>query len=159
MSMEFRQAVSKDMACIVSMLADDVLGAQREDASLPLDQGYLDAFAAIHNDPNNELIVVEEAGKVFGMMQLTFIPYLSYKGSWRCLIESVRIHADRRGAGLGELMINWAVDRAKQRDCHLVQLTSDKQRPDALRFYEKLGFVATHEGFKLIALSSFKSGL
>lgn len=149
MSTEFRQATAEDMACIVSMLADDVLGALREDASLPLDQGYVDAFAAISRDVNNELIVVEETGEVIGMMQLTFIPYLTYKGSWRCMIESVRIHANHRGAGMGELMINWAVDRAKQRECHLVQLTSDKQRPDALRFYEKLGFVASHEGFKL----------
>ena len=149
MSSAFRQATAADMTCIVSMLADDALGALREDASQPLDQGYVDAFTAIDSDANNELVVVEEAGEVIGMMQLTFIPYLTYKGSWRCMIESVRIHADHRGAGMGELMINWAVDRAKQRDCHLVQLTSDKQRPGALRFYEKLGFVSTHEGFKL----------
>lgn len=149
MEIIFRQAESADMACIVSLLADDVLGAQREDANLPLDSGYVEAFASIQRDANNELVVAEVAAQVIGMMQLTFIPYLTYKGSWRCMIESVRIHADSRGIGLGETMIRWAIERAKQRDCHLVQLTSDKQRPDALRFYDKLGFVATHEGFKL----------
>jgi GNAT superfamily N-acetyltransferase len=83
------------------------------------------------------------------MLQLTFIPYLTYIGSWRCLIEGVRIHSEFRGQGLGEQIFRWVIDRAKEKKCQLIQLTSDKQRPDALRFYEKIGFVATHEGFKL----------
>ncbi|GMQ46239.1 hypothetical protein VB10N_12380 [Vibrio sp. 10N] len=106
-------------------------------------------MAAIEQDPNNELWVVESESQVVGMLQLTFIPYLTHIGSWRCLIEGVRIAKKIRGQGLGEKMFVHAIGRARERGCNLVQLTSDKQRPDALRFYEKLGFVASHEGFKL----------
>ena len=93
--------------------------------------------------------MVEGDGQLVGMLQLTFIPYLTHTGSRRCLIEGVRIHRDHRGRGLGGEFIRWAIRRARERGCSLVQLTSDKQRPDALRFYESLGFVASHEGFKL----------
>ena len=145
----FREAADRDLAAIVTMLADDALGATRERPGEPLDAAYLDAFAAIERDPNNELVVVETDGGLAGVMQLTFIPYLSHTGAWRCLIEGVRIARSHRGQGLGGRMIRWAIERARQRDCRLVQLTSDKQRPDALRFYGALGFVASHEGFKL----------
>lgn len=131
------------------MLSDDELGALREDGSRPLNQKYLQAFAEIESDANNELTVVESDGEVVGMLQLTFIPYLTYIGSWRCLIEGVRIHSDHRGQGLGAKFLQWAIERARERDCRIVQLTSDKKRPSALRFYESLGFKATHEGFKL----------
>ncbi|WP_414718887.1 GNAT family N-acetyltransferase [Undibacterium sp.] len=147
--MEFRKAKRSDLGSLVTLLADDKLGALREDTSLPLNAAYLSAFNAIDSDPNNELIVVEEAGKLLGMMQLTFIPYLTHQGSWRCLIEGVRIHSSYRAQGLGRQFFQWAIQRARGRHCKLVQLTSDKQRPDALRFYESLGFQATHEGFKL----------
>jgi len=93
--------------------------------------------------------VIETEGKIAGMMQLTFIPYLTHTGTLRCLIEGVRIHAEFRGQGLGTKMIRWAISRAEQKGCALVQLTTDKQRPDTIRFYEDLGFEATHEGFKL----------
>jgi GNAT superfamily N-acetyltransferase len=131
------------------MLADDKLGAQREDTSQPLNKAYLDAFQSVNSDPNNELVVVESDNQIVGMLQLTFIPYLTHIGSWRCLIEGVRIHRDYRGQGLGTQLFEWAINRAKDKGCNLVQLTSDKQRPDALRFYEHLGFKATHEGLKL----------
>ena len=131
------------------MLADDPLGAQREDNRSPLNPAYIEAFEHINKDPNNELVVVEREGQTIGMLQLTFIPYLTHTGSWRCLIEGVRIHKDARGEGLGTQFFQWAIERAKTRGCSLVQLTSDKQRPDAIRFYEQLGFVASHEGFKL----------
>ncbi len=131
------------------MLADDVLGAKRENISKPLNQSYIDAFQSIEKDPNNELTVVECNGKLVGMLQLTFIPYLTHIGSWRCLIEGVRIAKNFRGHGLGPELIRWAVKRATEKNCNIVQLTSDKQRPDALRFYESLGFQATHEGLKL----------
>ncbi|MDJ0778719.1 MAG: GNAT family N-acetyltransferase [Gammaproteobacteria bacterium] len=131
------------------MLADDALGATRERPGEPLAPAYVDAFSAIQDDPNNELVVVDVEGKLAGVMQLTFIPYLSHTGTWRCLIEGVRIARAHRGQGLGGDMIRWAIERARQRGCGLVQLTSDKQRPDALRFYGELGFVASHEGFKL----------
>jgi GNAT superfamily N-acetyltransferase len=149
MQLHFRQATAFDLARLVSMLSDDELGALREDGSHTLNQRYLDAFREIERDPNNELIVVEGDGEVIGMLQLTFIPYLTYIGSWRCLIEGVRIHSDYRGQGLGRQFFNWAIARAKARKCRIVQLTSDKARSSALRFYESLGFEATHEGFKL----------
>lgn len=146
----FRHANESDLENLVNLLADDDLGATREDPSLPLKQHYIDVFHAIERDPNNELIVVEDRGDIVGMLQLTFIPYLSHRGSWRCLIESVRIARHRRGAGLGTEAFTWAIEQARIRGCRLVQLTSDKQRPGALRFYESLGFRATHEGFKLM---------
>jgi len=149
MQLVFRKALLTDIPGLVSMLSDDKLGALREDDSRPLNQKYLQAFAEIESDANNELTVVESDGEVVGMLQLTFIPYLTYIGSWRCLIEGVRIHSDHRGQGLGAKFLQWAIERARERDCRIVQLTSDKKRPSALRFYESLGFKATHEGFKL----------
>jgi GNAT superfamily N-acetyltransferase len=149
MTIHYRQAQLSDLAELIHLLADDPLGAKREDISSPINAKYLQAMAAIEQDPNNELWVVESESKVVGMLQLTFIPYLTHIGSWRCLIEGVRIVKQVRGQGLGEKMFVYAIERARERGCNLVQLTSDKQRPDALRFYEKLGFVASHEGFKL----------
>ena len=122
---------------------------QREDATSPVNKKYIEAFGRISRDPNNELIVADLDGKPVGMLQLTYIPYLTHVGSWRCLIEGVRIHANYRGQGLGEKMFAYAIEKARVKGCKLVQLTSDKQRPDAIRFYKKLGFVPTHEGFKL----------
>lgn len=149
MKPNFRQATEKDLPGLVALLADDLLGAQREDSARPLNQRYLDAFAHIRRDPNNELIAVEYNGELAGMLQLTFIPYLTHMGAWRCLIEGVRISANYRGQGFGSRMLTWAIEHARERGCRLVQLTADKQRADALRFYQSLGFKATHEGFKL----------
>ena len=148
-NLNFREANESDVPALVDLLADDVLGAKREDVSIPLNPNYLDAFHSIEADSNNELTVVEADGELVGMLQLTFIPYLTHTGSWRCLIEGVRIANTYRGKGLGTEFINWAIIRAKERRCSIVQLTSDKQRPNAIRFYESLGFKATHEGFKL----------
>lgn len=149
MQLEFRQARASDIPNLVALLADDALGATREDTSKPLNPRYRNAFDAIDEDSNNELTLVECDGELAGMLQLTFIPYLTHTGSWRCLIEGVRIARAFRGRGLGARFVEWAIQRARERDCSIVQLTSDKQRPDALRFYESLGFVASHEGFKL----------
>lgn len=149
MDLEFREAQAGDLDTLVALLSDDVLGAQREDITRPLNQAYADAFAAIDKDPNNLLLTVNWQSNIIGMLQITFIPYLTHIGSWRCLIEGVRIHESFRGKGVGERMFEHAIELARQKGCKLVQLTSDKQRPDAIRFYEKLGFVASHEGFKL----------
>ena len=149
MELNFRNAVLSDLPAIVGMLADDELGAQREDSSTPLNPSYITAFNEIESDPNNELVIVENETALVGILQLTFIPYLSFIGSWRCLVESVRVQNQFRGKGLGTEIFRWAISRAKQRNCRLIQLTSDKQRPEAIRFYEKLGFKASHEGFKL----------
>lgn len=149
MALEFRQAARGDIEDLVDMLADDEPGSRREINSRPLNQKYLDAFAAIDSDPNNELIVAEHGARLIGMMQLTFIPYLSRLGAWRCLIESVRVHKVYRGRGFGRAMFLRAILRAREKNCELVQLTSDKQRSGASSFYQSLGFEATHEGFKL----------
>ncbi|CCN45874.1 putative Acyl-CoA N-acyltransferase [Vibrio nigripulchritudo MADA3029] len=150
MELNYRSAKSEDLESLVALLSNDPLGSQREDASIPLNSAYLEAFEAIMRDPNNELLVVEFEHALVGMLQVTFIPYLTHIGSWRCLIEGVRIHSDYRRQGLGEQMFAHAIELAKSKGCTIVQLTSDKQRPDAIRFYEKLGFKATHEGFKLV---------
>jgi ribosomal protein S18 acetylase RimI-like enzyme len=145
----FRTARREDLPALVRLLADDVLGASRERPSDPLPEAYGKAFDAIERDPNNELIVAEMNGKVVGMLQLTFIPGISRQGAWRALIEAVRVDSSLRSAGLGRRLIDRAIDRARERGCAMAQLTSDKQRADAIRFYQSLGFVASHEGLKL----------
>ncbi|MEU3028943.1 GNAT family N-acetyltransferase [Streptomyces incarnatus] len=145
--LDIRAAAEDDLPAIVAMLADDPLGAQRES---PGDlTPYRAALKRLEADPNQHLVVAVRDGRVIGTLQLTIIPGLSHRGSTRALIEAVRIHADERGSGLGTELIQWAVDTARRLDCVLVQLTSDKKRPDAHRFYERLGFTASHEGFKL----------
>ncbi|MER6564787.1 GNAT family N-acetyltransferase [Streptomyces sp. NPDC001093] len=145
--LEIRRATADDLPAIVAMLADDPLGAQREspDNMTP----YQVALGHLEADPNQHLVVAVRDGRVVGTLQLTIIPGLSHKGATRALIEAVRIHADERGSGLGSLLIEWAIDTARRLECRMVQLTSDKTRTDAHRFYERLGFSATHEGFKL----------
>lgn len=149
-NLSFRIARKSDVFNLVELLADDKLGAKRELVSTPLHSSYMDAFNSIDTDTNNELTVVEQGGQLVGMLQLTFIPYMTHMGSWRCQIEGVRIAQAYRGKGFGTKFIDWAIARASTRKCSIVQLTSDKQRPQALRFYESLGFKPTHEGFKLI---------
>jgi ribosomal protein S18 acetylase RimI-like enzyme len=147
---EFRKAHREDLPAIIAMLADDALGLSREVVSDPVDRKYLEAFAAIEADANQLLVVaLDGENNVIGCLQVSFIPGLSRLGLWRGQIESVRIASRVRGSGLGGEMIRFAIDRCRERGCGLVQLTSDKRREDALRFYEKLGFEATHEGFKL----------
>ncbi|MFE1024762.1 GNAT family N-acetyltransferase [Streptomyces sp. NPDC058818] len=145
--LEIRSAAEDDIPAVVAMLADDPLGAQRES---PHDLGpYLAAFERLSADPNQHLVVAVRDDRVVGTLQLTMIPGLSRRGATRSIIEGVRIHADERGSGLGTQLIEWAVDESRRQGCHLVQLTSDKTRTDAHRFYERLGFAASHTGFKL----------
>ncbi|KGR79047.1 GNAT family N-acetyltransferase [Ureibacillus manganicus] len=148
--LRFRLATEKDLEQIVSLLADDLLGSQRERYEIPLPTSYIKAFEAITADPNNELVVADNGNEeVIGVLQITFTPYLTHQGGWRATIEGVRTSNSVRGKGVGSELIKFAIQRAKERGCHLVQLTTDKQRQDALRFYERLGFQATHEGMKL----------
>ena len=146
--MQIREATRDDVPAIVALMAADLLGARREQVSDPLPQGYFDGFEAIAGDPNNHLIVGEEDGCVVATLQLTFIPGLTYQGGWRAQVEAVRVSAARRGNGLGRTLMQWAIDEADRRGCHLVQLTTNKQRVEAHRFYTSLGFEATHEGMK-----------
>jgi len=145
----FRRAVRGDLPDIVRMLADDVLGAQREELGSPLPESYCAAFEAIDRDPNNELIVGELDGRVVAVLQLSCLPNISRRGSWRALIEGVRVDSSLRSGGVGRKLVEWAIERAGEKGCRLVQLTSDKRRRDAIRFYKSLGFVASHEGMKL----------
>ena len=145
----FRHAQREDVALIVAMLADDKLGKARENYVQPLPNCYYDAFDLIDQDPQQELTVLEYQGEVIGTFQLSFIPYLTYQGGIRAQIEAVRIRNDQRGKGVGTILFRWAIQKAQHRGAHVVQLTTDKKRLDAIRFYENLGFVASHEGMKL----------
>ncbi|HAS45174.1 MAG TPA: GNAT family N-acetyltransferase [Microscillaceae bacterium] len=145
----FRPAQRADVTLIVAMLADDALGQTRENYTQPLPSSYYKAFDLIDQDPQHELMVLEYRQEVIGTLQLSFLPYLTYQGGTRAQIEAVRIRQDQRGKGLGEVMFRWAIQRAQERGAHVLQLTTDKKRPEALRFYESLGFVASHEGMKL----------
>ncbi|EFL33368.1 transcriptional regulator [Streptomyces viridochromogenes DSM 40736] len=145
--LEIRPALADDVLAIVAMLADDPLGAQRES---PDDLSpYVAALERLSADPNQRLVVAVRDGRVVGTLQLTIIPGLSRRGATRSIIEAVRIHADERGSGLGTQLIEWAIDESRGLGCQLVQLTSDASRTDAHRFYERLGFTASHVGFKL----------
>lgn len=145
--LEIRRTTAADVPAVVAMLADDPLGAEREspDDLTP----YLAALERLDADPNQHVVVAVRDGRVVGTLQLTIVPGLSRRGATRSIIEGVRIHADERGSGLGTQLIEWAVDESRRQGCHLVQLTSDKSRTDAHRFYERLGFSASHTGFKL----------
>lgn len=145
----FRAATEDDLLAIVRLYADDVLRADSEVTEAPLDSRYVRASGEIARDRNQLLAVAEDGDELVGTLQLTFIPGLMFRGAWRAQIESVRVASSRRGQGLGTAMIGWAVERCRDRGCRTVQLMSTTSRTDAHRFYERLGFAATHNGFKL----------
>ena len=146
-TLNFRKATIEDLDLIVALLANDPLGAGRE---LKADrQVYLSAFEKIDNDPNQELIVAESEAGIMGTFQLSYLQYLTYSGGMRAQVEAVRVHPDHRGKGIGKQLFEWAIQRAKAKGAHLLQLTTDKKRPEAFSFYEGLGFVSSHEGMKL----------
>ncbi len=145
-----RQATKEDVPVIIQMLADDKLGKLREDFQNPIPKKYLNAFENINNDPNQELMVIEnDSGGVIGTLQLSFIQYLTYQGGVRAQIEAVRVHQDYRGQGIGKKLFKWAIAQAKKKGAHVIQLTTDKKRHEALEFYQFLGFKNSHEGMKL----------
>lgn len=145
----FRLATESDLLPIIQMLADDTLGVTREKVGDIVSEIYVKAFEKINADPNQELTVVEMNGEIVATLQLTFIQYLTHQGGLRAQIEAVRTNSGYRGQGIGKQVLDYAINRAKEKGCRMVQLTSDKQRPDAIRFYESLGFKATHEGMKM----------
>lgn len=148
--MKFRKATINDISKIVEMIADDELGETRENFRTPLPNEYYQAFENIDKEKNQELIVVEnDNSQIIGTLQLSFIQYLTYRGGIRAQIEAVRIRKDQRGMGIGKKMFEWAINRAQERKAHLLQLTTDKKRPKAIRFYEDLGFKSSHEGMKM----------
>ena len=145
----FRPARLADLPAIVALLADDVRGGRREDATLPLAASYVAAFHSIDASDSSQLVVGEIAGEIVACLQLTFTPGLSYRGGWRATIEGVRVHKGRRSGGIGAALIGHALGLAKARGCLVVQLATNKARADAQRFYKRLGFADSHEGFKL----------
>jgi GNAT superfamily N-acetyltransferase len=148
--MHFRIAKKTDLAEMIQMLADDPLGSQREEFSDPIKPCYLDAFNHIDADLNNEIIVAtNHDNQLLGFLQITYIPNLTLQGSWRAQLEGVRARESQRSAGIGKALVEHAIQRAKMRGCHLVQLTSNRTRQSALRFYQSLGFQPSHVGFKL----------
>ncbi len=145
-----RRAAAEDLPAIVGLLAADQLGATRDGVTTDEDmQPYLRAFDAIDADPAHLLLVAADDAQVLATMQLSFLPGLARRGALRAQIEAVRVRDDQRSHGLGAALFEWAIQEARRRQCALVQLTTDKSRADAHRFYERLGFVASHEGLKL----------
>jgi len=142
-----RRADRADLPRLLELLADDILGKNREAAGND-DPLYAAAFEVIDGDPNQQLLVGELDGRVIAMLHLTFIPGLSRRGAWRANIESVRVDSALRSRGIGAWLVERAIDLARARGCRLVQLTSDKRRAEAHLFYGRLGFTASHEGFK-----------
>jgi len=147
--LRIRTANADDLGDIVRMLADDFLGGSREKVEETASENYIRAFREIESDPNNELMVAELDGGIVGTFQLTYTPSLSFQGGKRCTIESVRVDTRLRGHGIGQAMMLWAIERAKEKGCVSMQLTTHSERTNAHRFYEKLGFEATHLGMKL----------
>jgi GNAT superfamily N-acetyltransferase len=146
---EFRTARREDLPQIVRLLVEDPLGAQRDRYEEPLPQAYLDAFERMSRQPGNRILLAVDDGEVAGCLQLTLIAGLSRQGLTRAQIEGVRVAKDRRGSGIGEGLMRQAIEIARAEGCGLVQLTTDQRRADAHRFYERLGFVASHLGMKL----------
>jgi ribosomal protein S18 acetylase RimI-like enzyme len=149
MELHFRKAGEDDLPAIVALLAADGLGRNRERPGSPLDPAYLDAFRAMERQPGNIYLLALEGEEVVGCLQLTIIEGLSRRGARRAQIEGVRVHPERRGGGIGEALFKEAIARARKAGCGLVQLTTDKARGEARRFYERLGFEASHTGMKL----------
>ena len=152
-SVTLRDARRSEVPVIVAMLADDMLGGSREVTSEPLPESYYKAFDALARDPNNRLLIAELEGEIVGTLQITFIHGLSRQGAKRALLEAVRVAAPCRGKGIGEEIVRAAVEIARAAGCAMVQLTTEKSRKDAHRFYERLGFTASHEGMKLILVT------
>ncbi len=147
--MEIREATMDDLPRIVKLMAEDTLGRSREDFSVPLKACYVEAFKNICEDKNSILLVACENGEVVGSLQVTFTQYLSHEGSRRATIENVHVFEKCRNRGVGTQLMCHAISLAKDEKCSIVQLTSNKSRKDAHRFYERIGFRATHEGMKL----------
>lgn len=148
MTLTFRRAVEADLPFIVRLVAEDAVRDTGDKPDEPFHPSYVTALREIDDDPNQLLIVAELDGAAVGTLQLTFIPGIAALGTKRCLIEAVHIAPAHRNKGLGTEMIRWAIEQSRHRGCRMVQLTSNKKRLDAHRFYERLGFLKSHEGFK-----------
>jgi ribosomal protein S18 acetylase RimI-like enzyme len=148
-SITIRRAVREDVSFIVAMLADDKLGSARERLEDPPRPSYFKAFEALDRDPNIQLVVAEEGGRVVGCLQLCVLPGLSSQGASRGLIEDVRVASDHRSRGIGEQLVGWAVEQSRAKGCKVVELLTHHSRVDAQRFYERLGFQKSHVGMTI----------
>ncbi|MBT8405521.1 MAG: GNAT family N-acetyltransferase [Gemmatimonadetes bacterium] len=153
-ALTIREAVERDVPDLVTLLADDPLGSQREAPGPEQMSAYQSAFQAIVERADHTLLVADRGGRPVAVLQLSFLPHLTYTGGWRAQIEGVRVCAELRATGLGRRLLEEAIDRARDRGCHLVQLTTDARRPAARAFYERLGFQATHHGMKMHLVGS-----
>jgi GNAT superfamily N-acetyltransferase len=147
--LEVRQALPSELSAVVKLLADDPLGALRERPGKPLERQYVEAFADMRSQTGNELLVALLGEELVGCLQLILIPGISRLGAKRGQIEGVRVSRHHRGTGIGKALICYAIEYARTNGCSLIQLTTDRARPEALRFYEELGFVPSHIGLKL----------
>jgi GNAT superfamily N-acetyltransferase len=144
-----RKALRSDVRAIVKLFSEDILGSKRENYTAGISQKYYDAFETISLDNTQVLVVAEIDGKVIGTLQISYVTNMSFEGSVRAMIEGVHVNQELRSQGIGKYLMEWAILQAKNQGCRFVQLTSNKQRQDAHRFYERLGFAKSHEGFKL----------
>lgn len=147
--LKFRIATDEDLATIIELFADDPFGSKREKPGEPLPESYRAAFKVISEDPNNEMIVAEIGEEIVAVLQIVFFPQLTFQGHWRALVESVRVKKSCRRSGIGKKLFEWVITRAKERDCLMIQLTTEQQRTEAFQFYQSLGFVNSHKGMKL----------
>ncbi len=146
---EFKKAEENHLEEIIDLLADDEIGSKRENNSRPIIPSYIKSFNSITRDKQVDLIVGISSDGVIAVAQQNYLTYLTYQGGKRALIEGVRVSQNYRGQGIGKLLFEHLIGLAKLKGCHLIQLTTDKKRPNAYKFYEGLGFIASHEGFKL----------
>lgn len=146
---KIRSAVRADLPAIVKLLAEDPLGKRRENFRIPLPESYVHAFESIKESPEHQILVALLHESIAGVMQLSMIPNLTYQGRWRAQIEGLRVKERYRDQGIGKMLVQHAINQAKLKHCVMVQLTTDKQRPEANRFYRNLGFKLSHEGLKL----------
>jgi len=145
--LSIRPARKSDLAALIALYGDDDLGVTRE--ATETDEAYQSAFDAIEADPNHMLVVGERDGKIVATLLLSFLPGLSRHGAWRAQIEAMRVLGASRGQGIGQELLDWSIEKARQHGCTLVQLTSDRRRANAHRFYERAGFEPTHFGYKM----------
>ncbi len=148
-TLTYRAATEADLPFIDGLIEEDEIAATRDPASPDMAAEQLEALRAVSADPFHTLYIVEREGVPVGSFQLSFVPGVSRRGAWRGQIESVRVSAAARGLGIGEEMMRWAIERCEERRCGIVQLTSDRKREAAHRFYARLGFEPSHTGFKL----------
>lgn len=148
-ALSFRPASAEDVDFIVSLIVTDFVGPLPATMKPVGDDSYRRAYEAVAADPNQELVIATLDGERIGCLQLTFIPGLGLTGAWRGLVENVHIVPEQRSQGFGSRMMDYAIARCRERGCYVVQLTSNKARVDAHRFYRRLGFAQSHEGFKL----------